>query len=131
MQNQAAMAYQQVAKKTEAPRDLESSLLSKSATSMQKIRDNWEITTHSEIEEVMMFNRKLWQVFMTSVTRDDSPLPKDIRENIANLGIFVMNHTREMTLEPDAKYLTALIGINRELALGLRAKAAVAQAPAA
>ena len=36
---------------------------------------------------------RLWTVFMTSVTRDDSPLPVDLRQNIANLGIFIMKHS--------------------------------------
>ncbi len=42
MQQQAALAYQQTAKKTASPRELEASLLSKSAAQLQRIRDDWD-----------------------------------------------------------------------------------------
>jgi len=116
------MAYQQVAKQTLAPRELESSLLSKSAASMQHLRDNWDTESHG-FAEIMLFNRKIWQVFLLSVTSEDNPLPRDIRENVANLGLFVMNQTREMSVAPNPRLLDALININRELAAGLRARA--------
>jgi len=119
MQHQGALAYQQVAKKTEAPRDREANLLSRSAANLQNVRDNWE-TNASDLERALHFNRRLWTVFMTSVTGTQNPLPAAIRQNIANLGLFVMNQTRELTLEPAPTKLTVLININRELAAGLR-----------
>jgi flagellar protein FlaF len=57
---------------------------------------------------------------MTSVTREDNPLPAPVRQNIANLGLFVMNHTMAMTLQRRREGLGSLILINRELAAGLR-----------
>lgn len=122
MQHQGALAYQQVAKKTEAPRDREANLLSRSAANLQNVRDNWE-TNASDLERALHFNRRLWTVFMTSVTGTQNPLPAPIRQNIANLGLFVMNQTRELTLEPAPTKLTVLININRELAAGLRQSA--------
>jgi flagellar protein FlaF len=119
MQHQGALAYQQVAKKTEAPRDREANLLSRSAANLQNVRDNWE-TNASDLERALHFNRRLWTIFMTSVTGTQNPLPAPIRQNIANLGLFVMNQTRELTLEPAPTKLTVLININRELAAGLR-----------
>ncbi len=122
MPNQAVNAYSKVAKQTASPRQLESTLLSKSAVNFQRIRDNWE-EARSDLSAAMMFNRRLWTVFMTSVTRDDNPLPAPIRENVANLGIFIMNHQRELLASPEPKKLDVLININRELAAGLRAMA--------
>jgi flagellar protein FlaF len=119
MQHQGALAYQQVAKKTEAPRDREANLLSRSAANLQNVRDNWE-TNSNDLERALHFNRRLWTVFMTSVTGTQNPLPAPVRQNIANLGLFVMNQTRELTLEPAPTKLTVLININRELAAGLR-----------
>ena len=43
----------------------------------------------------MTFNRKLWTIFMSAVTQPDSPLPPELRQNIANLGMFIMNQTRK------------------------------------
>jgi flagellar biosynthesis activator protein FlaF len=119
MQHQGALAYQQVARKTEAPRDREANLLSKAAAHLQIVRDDWEVKK-SELEAALLFNRRLWNVFLTSVTRQDNPLPEQVRQNIANLGLFVMNETRELTAEPGPGKLTTLININRQLAAGLR-----------
>ena len=122
MQNQALSAYNKVSKQTATPRQLESNLLAKSAAQFQRIRDNWD-DGRAELEDAMMFNRRLWTVFMTSVTREDSPLPYAIRQNIANLGIFIMNRQLELLTKPEAQKLDALININREVAAGLRAAA--------
>ena len=122
MQNQALSAYNKVSKQTATPRQLESNLLAKSAANFQRIRDNWD-NAKSELSAAMLFNRRLWTVFMTSVTREDSPLPNPIRENVANLGLFVMNRQLELMTNPEAHKLDVLITINRELAAGLRAAA--------
>lgn len=128
MQQQAALAYQQTAKKTASPRELEASLLSKSAAQLQRIRDDWD-ARRTELDGALTYNRKLWTVFMTSVTSDDNPLPTLIKQNVANLGIFVMNHTMSTLANPDARKLDVLININKELAAGLRTQQAQEEAP--
>ena len=120
MQHQAAQAYQQVAKRTGSPRDLEANLLSRSATDLQRIRENWD-SANSELASALRFNRKLWNIFLTSVTRPENPLPAAIRQNVANLGIFVLSHTLKVEIAPEPGKLDVLISINRELAAGLRA----------
>ena len=123
MQHQAATAYQQVARQTTNPRDLEANLLSKSASNLQRLRDEWDTLPRNELTSALLFNRRLWTVFMTSVTRDDSPLPEDIRQNIANLGIFIMKQSLALQASPVPEKLDVLININRQLAAGLRAAA--------
>lgn len=120
MQNSAALAYQQVGKQTVSPRVLEANLLSRAATQLQIVRDDWD-NKSGELSAALLFNRKLWNIFVTSVTGDQSPLPKALRENIANLGIFVMKQTLSAQHRPEAQKLDVLISINRELAAGLRA----------
>jgi len=68
---------------------------------------------------VLIHNRKLWTIFLESVTRQDSPLPREIRQNVANLGIFVMNETMRIQSAPAPEKLEVLININRQIALGL------------
>ena len=119
MYHQGALAYQQVARKTEAPRDREANLLSRAAANLQLIHDAWELKQDS-LSEALLFNRRIWNVFLTSVTREDNPLPAQVRQNIANLGLFVMNETRELSIEPMQSKLLPLININRQLAAGLR-----------
>jgi flagellar biosynthesis activator protein FlaF len=122
MQHHGALAYQQTAKTIESPREREAALLARAAVSFQRIHDDWE-NCQAELPEALTFNGKLWTVFLTSVTREDSPLPDQVRQNIANLGLFVMNETRELMAQPVPKKLTALININRQLAAGLRGSA--------
>jgi flagellar biosynthesis activator protein FlaF len=120
MQQQAAQAYQQVAKRTGNPRDLEANLLSRSAADLQRIRENWD-ESRDELRHALTFNRRLWHVFLNSATATESQLPQAIRQNVANLGIFVMKHTIKTEANPQAAKLDVLIRINRELAAGLRA----------
>jgi len=123
MQNQALQAYQQVARQTVPPRDLEANLLSTAAAHFQRIREDWELLA-SELPTALLFNRKLWTVFLTSVTDPESQLPQPVRQNIANLGVFVLSQTAELQVSPAPEKLEILIKINRELAAGLRGSAA-------
>jgi flagellar protein FlaF len=109
-----------MAKRTGSPRDLEANLLSKSALAMQRIRENWDLAD-TELAGALKFNRKLWNVFLNSATREENPLPAAIRQNIANLGLFVLSHTLRLEASPEAHKLDVLININREIAAGLRA----------
>ncbi|SEP99066.1 flagellar protein FlaF [Devosia sp. YR412] len=119
MYQQGAKAYHQTAKVVESSRERESALLMRAAASLQKVRDEWP-NSFDELKAALNFNRKLWTIFMTSVTKEDSVLPIDVRQNIANLGLFVMNQTREMLLEPQPQKLEVLVRLNRQIASGLR-----------
>ena len=120
MQQQAAMAYQQVAKRTVSPRQREADLLSRAAGQLQRVRDDWE-NNRTELSTALKFNRKIWTILVTSVTRAENPLPQPIKQNVANLGVFVLGRTVEIQLTPAAEKLDSIIRINRELATGLRA----------
>jgi flagellar protein FlaF len=100
------------------PRALEADLLLKAAARLQAVHDGWE-SGRAELEDALIYNRKLWAIFLTSVTSTEHPLPVEIRQNVANLGLFVMNQTALMLEEPKRAQVAALININRELAAGL------------
>jgi flagellar biosynthesis activator protein FlaF len=117
----AARAYKNVAHETASARELEASLLLRSAARFQAIREGWD-RRKVELNEALLFNRKLWTIFVASVTRDDNPLPIDIRRNVATLGTFVFNRTIKLTGSPQPEGLGVLININRHLASGLRNK---------
>ncbi|WP_108396474.1 flagellar biosynthesis regulator FlaF [Devosia submarina] len=120
MQHYGAAAYQTTAKTVESPREREAALLIKAAASIQSVRDNW-LEDAEALKTALTFNRKLWTIFMTSVTREDNALSAPIRQNIANLGIYILNETREILLDPvSPARLDPLININRQLAAGLR-----------
>ena len=117
----AANAYRSVAKEIASPRDLEANLLLKAAAQLQAISDRWE-RDNSGLDEALTYNRKLWTIFLESVTSADSELPTEIRENVASLGVFIMKHTFAVMAKPRRESLASLININRSLAAGLRGK---------
>jgi flagellar protein FlaF len=121
MQWQAAQAYKNVANETSSSRDLEANLLLRSAARFQAIHDGWD-RRKAELNEALLFNRKLWTIFIDAVTRDDSPLPAEIRRNVASLGLFVINRTIKLTGNPQPDGLGTLININCKIACGLQSK---------
>lgn len=119
----ATQAYGKIAKQTANPRELEADLLLKAAARLQAIRDAWE-SKRIELDEALLYNRKLWSVFIAAVTQPDNPLPAEVRQNVANLGVFVFNQTLETMSNPKPERLGALINVNREIAAGLLGRAA-------
>ncbi|MDJ1158465.1 flagellar biosynthesis regulator FlaF [Chelatococcus sp. SYSU_G07232] len=117
----AATAYARVAQTTQSPRELEANILMKAATRLQAVRDDWP-AREGDLDGALTYNRKLWTILVTSVTREDNPLPKPLRQNIANLGLFIFNHTLSILSEPAPEKLAILVNINRELAAGLRTR---------
>jgi len=111
-----------VARQIANPRELEANLLLKAASRLQAISDGWD-ETQDDLDDALLYNRKLWTVFLTSVTEADHPLPQPIRQNVANLGVFVMAQTLSVLQEPRPEKLRSLIKINRELAAGLLGRA--------
>ena len=123
--SQAANAYAKAAHTAQSPREIEATVLMKAATRLQIIRDDWSAKSR-ELDDALTFNRKLWTVLVTSVTDAANPLPTPIKENVANLGLFVFKHTVALMSAPAPDRLGVLININREIAAGLRGQAAAA-----
>jgi flagellar biosynthesis activator protein FlaF len=81
-------------------------------------------------DEALTNNRKLWTLLVTSATRPENPLPHEIKQNIANLGVFVLGRIFDLTVKPQPEKLDILISINREIAAGLRAQPPAEALPA-
>jgi len=60
---------------------------------------------------------------MSAASNADNPQPLEIRQNIANIGIFVMNQTLSLQANPEASKLNSLIEINCNIAAGLCGRA--------
>lgn len=91
----------------------------KAATRLQALRENWG--NDGELRQALTYNRKLWTVLVSAVTAPENPLPDAIKQNVANLGIFVFGHTLRLMADPAPERLGVLISINRDVAAGLRA----------
>jgi flagellar biosynthesis activator protein FlaF len=118
----AARAYKKAATESATMRELEASLLLKSAERIQSIRDGWD-GRKTELPDALLFNRKLWTIFLDSILREDNPLPIDVRKNVYSLSVFVINRTIKLSGDPKPDGLGSLISINREIAAGLLASA--------
>lgn len=114
----AAQAYGAVARQIADPRQLEAQLLLKAASRLQAVQDDWA-GKQEQLDDALVYNRKLWTVLISSVTEADHPLPAPIRQNVANLGLFVLNQTVALAAAPQPERLNSLIRINREIAAGL------------
>ncbi len=121
MQN-AVEAYSQNAKISSTPRELEATLLLKSASQLQAIKDEWN-ESGGQLGTVLHYNRQLWTVFVSSVYSDENKLPLEIKNNIASLGAFIFQHSLSVLSDPQPEKLTPLININREIAAGLHSAA--------
>jgi flagellar biosynthesis activator protein FlaF len=108
-----------VAKEIASPRELEASLLLKAAARLQAVIDSWD-QNRSDLDGALLYNRKLWTVFLGSAIGSENPLPTEIRQNVANLGMYIMSQTIAVTSQPRIEILSSLVNINRELAAGLR-----------
>ena len=104
-----------------SPRELEASLLIKAATKLQSVADDWS-QREPELDEALTYNRRLWTLLVKAVIAEDNPLPVGIKTNILGLANFIFNHTFKVVADPQPQALTVLIGINRDIAAGLRGR---------
>jgi flagellar protein FlaF len=114
----AAQAYTRTSETTAPAREIEAQALLKAARQLQDVQSNWT-GPDKNMHRALLFNRRLWSIFMSAVETDDNPQPMQVRQNIANIGVFVMKQTVEMQIAPDPAKLKSLIDINCNIAAGL------------
>ena len=114
----AAQAYARTSQTTSSPREIEAQALLKAARQLQEVQSNWPVPGKA-MENALLFNRRLWSIFMSAAQTDENPQPIEIRQNIANIGVFVTKQTVDMQMNPDPAKLKSLIDINCNLAAGL------------
>jgi len=122
MYNHGAQAYQRTQQTTANPRELEASLLIKAAARLQSVRDEPDASREA-LDEAITYNRKLWTILATSATRSDNPLPAAIKNNVANLAVFIFSHSMRILSEPTPDRISTLINISANIAAGLRGSA--------
>jgi flagellar protein FlaF len=113
-----AQACTGTADTTASSREVEAQALLQAATQLHDVAVNWT-GADERLYSALLFNRKLWAILMASATDDDNPQSREIRQSVANIGIFVLKQTSEMQMNPDVRKLEALININCNLAAGL------------
>jgi len=117
-------AYRSVEKATLSQRDLEASVLTKSAAQLQDLRDHWTRDDHdARLDEVLNYNQRVWSFFQAEMSMEDNPLPEEIKRNLLALSIFVDRRSFEVLAYPAPEKLDALINVNLNVAAGLRSDA--------
>ena len=53
------------------------------------------------MHKALLFNRRLWTIFLSAVESNDNKQPLEVRQNIHNIGVFVMQRTIDIQLSPD------------------------------
>lgn len=118
---QASDAYNNTAVSTDQ-RSLEGRALMKAASRLEQLADRLgadEKLTREEIGDVMEYNQKLWTIFVAETMNEEHPLPPEIKNNIASLGMFVFKRTLDVLADTQPEKIRALVDINRNLASGL------------
>ena len=118
----AAQAYARTSQATAHPREIEAQALLMAARKLQDVQTNWA-GPDKDMHKALLFNRRLWTIFLSAAETNDNPQPLEVRQNIANIGFFVMQRTIEMQMNPDPSKLKSLIEINTNIAAGLAGKA--------
>jgi flagellar protein FlaF len=123
--HEAAQAYAKTAQQTAGPRELEALLLLRAATLLQGVADGTG-TDDAEFRTAVRYNRKLWTILVTSATAESNPLPQPIKETVGRLGVFILDHSLKLEMQPARERVGVLVTINREVAAGLRGAAPAA-----
>ncbi|MGH6779146.1 MAG: flagellar biosynthesis regulator FlaF [Bradyrhizobium sp.] len=118
MSSHAAQAYARASQTTAPPREIEAQALLKAARQLQEVQANWK-GPDKKMYNALLFNRRLWSIFMSEAEANENPHPLEIRQNIANIGLFVLTRTIEIQMDPDPAKLKSLIDINCNIAAGL------------
>ena len=122
MSNAAAQAYARTSQTTASPREIEAQALLRAARQLQEVQANWNGPDRN-MHKALLFNRRLWSIFMTEAEANENPHSLEVRQQIANIGLFVLTRTVDMQLDPDPAKLKSLIDINCNIAAGLSGRA--------
>ena len=122
MSSSAANAYARVATTTASPRDIEAQTLLKAANKLQEAINNADPVSE-QTRQALLYNRKLWTIFLSEAMREGNPQPLDVRQKIANIAVFVLSQTSALQLSPQFDHFQPLIEINRNIAAGLCGRA--------
>src|ERR1700761_4020271 len=120
--SQAAQAYARTSQTTGTAREIEAQALLKAAKQLRDVQNNWK-GPDANMHKALLFNRRLWTIFLSAVESNDNPQSFEVRQKIANISVFVMHQTVSMQTDPDPAKRKSLIDINCNIAAGLAGRA--------
>jgi flagellar biosynthesis activator protein FlaF len=125
MQQHSVNAYTAIQKENLSGRELEASVLSRAGLMLKSVKDNWSDPDRDQkLLEAIKFNQKVWSFFQAELSDPENPLPKNLREDILSLSIFIDKRLFEVLAFPDPEKLSIVIDIDFNIAAGLRTNSA-------
>ena len=125
MQQNSVNAYTSIQKEHLSGRELEASVLSRAGLMLKSVRDSWDAPDRDQkLVDAVKFNQKVWSFFQAELSDPENPLPKNLREDILNLSVFIDKRLFEVMAFPDPEKLSIVIDIDFNIAAGLRTNSA-------
>lgn len=118
MQN-GAQAYARMAQTTANPRERDAQMLLRAAARFAAVLSA-PAFDRAAARDAAVFNRKLWTVFLSAVSRPENPLDGATKANLKSIAMFSLRRCSMVEVDPKPDQLQALIDINRNIAEGLR-----------
>ena len=123
MQQAARNVYASMQKEGLSGRALEAQVLSRAANMLKECQHHWDEDGHKErLDAAIRFNQKVWSFFQAELSDPENPMPKEIKQNLLSLSVFIDRRLLELLLTPVPEMLTAIININMNIAAGLMEK---------
>ena len=119
--------YENVNKEGLSAREMEALVLTKAGLMLKRCQELWDADgRESKLEAAIKYNQMIWSFFQSELMQENNPLPKQLRQDILNLSLFIDTCLFNIIAYPAPEKLTPIIDINFNLAAGLRAKMGVA-----
>jgi flagellar protein FlaF len=97
----------------------------RAAAMLKHCQSNWAAANRdASLDKALKFNQRLWTFFQVALTDPENPLPKQIKENVLSLSLFIDKRIFEVMAFPSPEKLDILININTNIAAGLKGSAA-------
>jgi len=95
--------------------------LTKAALQLKKCQSDWDPDDRNgKRTESLEKNQRIWSILQGELSRADNPLPKQIRQDLLSLSLFIDKRTFDIMAYPSPEKLDVLININLNIAAGLR-----------
>lgn len=116
---QAAQAYAKGRSIKPSQRQIEANALLRAAQVLEEAKESWQPGQDGGLEDALIFNRKLWTILASEAADDNNELPLELRNNVANIALFIFKRSMSLQATPEPDKVDALIDINKNLAAGL------------
>jgi flagellar biosynthesis activator protein FlaF len=101
-------------------REIEAAALMQAAFKIKECQDNWNAADReAKLNEAFRVNQTIWSILQGELIKEDNPLPKQIKEDLLRLSVFIDKRIFDVMLRPSPEKLTILIEINLNIAAGL------------